>query len=186
MGEEYGETNPFLYFVNYQDPELVEAIREGRRLEFAALHRREAFPDPNDEATFQRSRLQRDLARTPGHSQLRELYRRLLQVRREEPALWPGATEVCTACDPESGWVVMDYRPTIGRAAFAGFHLGGAPTEAPAPLEGAPWRLRLATDEVAYGGPGSRAHERLTGVAGSPPRVLLPAETAVFYVSEAE
>ncbi len=185
MGEEYGETNPFLYFVSHEDTRLIDAIRRGRRQEFAALHRQEAFPDPNDELTFQRSRLHRDLGRSASQSQLRGLYRQLLQLRREEPALRPGATEVHTACDPEKGWIVMEYRPPVGRAAFAAFHLGEAPIEAPAPLVGVPWRLRLATDEAAFGGPGSQARERITGGAGSPPRVLLPAETAVFYISEA-
>ena len=38
MGEEYGETSPFLYFVSHKDPELIEMVRKGRREEFAALH----------------------------------------------------------------------------------------------------------------------------------------------------
>ena len=37
MGEEYGETAPFQYFTSHGDPELVEAVRRGRREEFAAF-----------------------------------------------------------------------------------------------------------------------------------------------------
>ena len=37
MGEEYGETAPFPYFVSHSDPDLIEAIRRGRREEFAHL-----------------------------------------------------------------------------------------------------------------------------------------------------
>ncbi len=38
MGEEYAEPNPFLYFVSHTDPDLVEAVRKGRKAEFAAFH----------------------------------------------------------------------------------------------------------------------------------------------------
>ena len=62
MGEEYGETAPFQYFVSHSDPALIEAVRQGRREEFAAFAWQGEVPDPQDEATFRRSRLNRDLA----------------------------------------------------------------------------------------------------------------------------
>ncbi len=34
MGEEYGERNPFYYFVSHLDPELNRLVREGRKREF--------------------------------------------------------------------------------------------------------------------------------------------------------
>ena len=37
MGEEYGETRPFPFFCSFSDPALIEAVRRGRREEFAAL-----------------------------------------------------------------------------------------------------------------------------------------------------
>ena len=36
MGEEYGETRPFPYFIDHADPVLIEAVREGRAEEFSA------------------------------------------------------------------------------------------------------------------------------------------------------
>ncbi len=62
MGEEWGATDPFLYFTSYPDEELAEAIREGRRSEFAGAVGftdpavRDTIPDPNDPQTFARSR----------------------------------------------------------------------------------------------------------------------------------
>ncbi len=62
MGEEFGSTQPFLYFTSYPDEALAEAVREGRRGEFADAHGfaepavRHTIPDPNDPATFERSR----------------------------------------------------------------------------------------------------------------------------------
>ena len=61
MGEEYGEEGPFQYFVSHSDPELIEAVRKGRREEFAAFRWEGEIPDPQDEATFLRSKIHLDL-----------------------------------------------------------------------------------------------------------------------------
>ncbi len=87
MGEEYGETAPFQYFTSHQDPALAEAVRRGRRKEFAAFAWAGGVPDPQDEATFQRSRLNYALRREGRHRVLREFYRELLRLRRELPPL---------------------------------------------------------------------------------------------------
>lgn len=87
MGEEYGETAPFLYFTSHHDPELVEAVREGRRREFADFAWAGEVPDPQDEDTFRRSRLNRGLRHRDRHRVLYRLYRHLLQLRRQVPAL---------------------------------------------------------------------------------------------------
>jgi len=57
MEEEFGSTQPFLYFTDYAG-ELAEAVREGRRREFAKFpafadpERRARIPDPNAAQTF--------------------------------------------------------------------------------------------------------------------------------------
>jgi maltooligosyltrehalose trehalohydrolase len=57
MGEEYGEANPFLYFIDHGDPNLVEAVREGRKREFESFGWTEVS-DPYDVATYEACRLQ--------------------------------------------------------------------------------------------------------------------------------
>ena len=52
MGEEYGETAPFQYFVSHIDEPLIEAIRKGRASEFAHFEWEGHVPDPQDEETF--------------------------------------------------------------------------------------------------------------------------------------
>ncbi|HEX4283217.1 MAG TPA: malto-oligosyltrehalose trehalohydrolase, partial [Solirubrobacteraceae bacterium] len=61
MGEEYGENAPFQFFSDHIDPDIAEATREGRRAEFAsfAAFSKEEIPDPQDRATFERSKLTR-------------------------------------------------------------------------------------------------------------------------------
>jgi maltooligosyltrehalose trehalohydrolase len=97
MGEEYGELAPFQFFTNHIDPEIAEATRTGRREEFASFS---AFggdiPDPEDPATFRRSKLSRH-----GDPGLDRLYRRLIEARKR---LGPGGfSEV--RYDEGSGWV---------------------------------------------------------------------------------
>ncbi|MDD4238784.1 MAG: malto-oligosyltrehalose trehalohydrolase [Desulfotomaculaceae bacterium] len=87
MGEEYGETAPFFYFTSHSDPDLVEAVRQGRREEFVSFGWAGDVPDPQDEATFLRSRLEHSLCRQDRHATLYRLYRELLLLRRELPEL---------------------------------------------------------------------------------------------------
>jgi maltooligosyltrehalose trehalohydrolase len=87
MGQEYGEEHPFLFFCDFSDVALRDAVREGRRREFADFQWHGEVPDPNAVETFERSRM--SWSWPPGSRQagLRELYRDLLAARRQWPAL---------------------------------------------------------------------------------------------------
>jgi maltooligosyltrehalose trehalohydrolase len=87
MGEEYGETAPFQYFTSHSDPDLIEAVRKGRREEFDDFAWQGEAPDPHDEETFRRSKLNWSLLDRDEHQGMREFYRSLLALRRETPAL---------------------------------------------------------------------------------------------------
>lgn len=87
MGEEWGESNPFLYFVSHTDPALVEAVRQGRRKEFAAFNQNGQAPDPMANATFTESKLRWNLVRQPPHQTLLRYYRTLIALRKKLPAL---------------------------------------------------------------------------------------------------
>jgi maltooligosyltrehalose trehalohydrolase len=90
MGEEYGETSPFLYFTSHSDPALAKAVSEGRKKEFIAKGAQDV-PDPQDPETFRRSKLSH--RRDGRHGKLREHYRRMLAIRRQHRDLvaagWP-------------------------------------------------------------------------------------------------
>ncbi len=81
MGEEYGETAPFQYFVDHSDPELIGAVRRGRREEFASFSWQGETPDPQDEATFRRCKLDHHQAESGRGAVLRGYYRELLRIR---------------------------------------------------------------------------------------------------------
>jgi malto-oligosyltrehalose trehalohydrolase len=83
MGEEIGATTPFLYFTDHAEP-LAEAVRQGRRKEFASFAgfaQAQDLPDPNEQKTFERSR---PTGEEPGAAEDRRLlYKHLLTLRRE-------------------------------------------------------------------------------------------------------
>ena len=87
MGEEYGETSPFQYFTSHSDKDLIEAVRNGRKEEFDDFDWKGEPPDPHDEETFHRSKLNWQLLDHDEHASLWHLYQELLRVRRETPAL---------------------------------------------------------------------------------------------------
>ena len=87
MGEEYSEPHPFLYFISHTDPELVEAVRKGRKAEFAAFHAQGEAPDPQAEETFLKSKLQWEILNQDPHQTMFRWYQALLLLRQEHPAL---------------------------------------------------------------------------------------------------
>lgn len=87
MGEEWAEPNPFQYFVSHTDPELADAVREGRKAEFASFHTEEEAPDPQAVETFNSSKLQWDLLNKEGHRQMLGFYQALIRIRKQLPAL---------------------------------------------------------------------------------------------------
>jgi maltooligosyltrehalose trehalohydrolase len=112
MGEEYGEQAPFQFFSDHIDEEIATATREGRRREFAAFAKfaGEEVPDPQDRATFERSKLTR--MRDP---QIADLYADLLRAR----AQLPRTDTVATQHDDDDRWLTVDRGPFRLCANFA-------------------------------------------------------------------
>jgi maltooligosyltrehalose trehalohydrolase len=86
MGEEWGASTPFCYFTDHQDPALAEAVRNGRRREFAAFGwKPEDIPDPQAPETFAASRLRWDERDERTHASMLRFYTDLVTLRREHP-----------------------------------------------------------------------------------------------------
>lgn len=88
MGEELGATMPFQYFTSFDDVGLAQAVRDGRRREFAGFREfsdpqaRQRIPDPNDKKTWERCKVQVD-PQDKNAMFWRDYYERLLRLRRE-------------------------------------------------------------------------------------------------------
>ena len=89
MGEEWGTERPFPFFCDF-GPELADAVRNGRRAEFARFpefhdpEQRERIPDPTAPSTFQSAKLDWACLLTGDHAERHRLYRTLLAIRHRE------------------------------------------------------------------------------------------------------
>lgn len=109
MGEEWAASSPFQYFTAHEDPKLGKAVSEGRRHEFAAFGWDPAdVPDPQDPATFQRSKLNWDELQDTPHAEMLELHKELIALRRSNPDLTDGSLEKVTVeYDEDERWLVL-------------------------------------------------------------------------------
>ena len=170
MGEEWGATTPWQFFTDHPEPELAEAVREGRAREFGGhgwvdLDGGEVtVPDPQDPATFAASVLDWSEPAQPVHARLLEWYRVLIALRRSVPDLASGdrhrtsldVHELETATDGP-GWqgVLVLHR---GDARVV-LNLAHSPAAVPVPVT-RPVRVVAAWDGGAVHAPGA-PHEPL-------------------------
>jgi maltooligosyltrehalose trehalohydrolase len=150
MGEERGERAPFQFFSDHIDKRIADATREGRRREFAAFAEfaQREVPDPQDPATFERSKLTRR-----GGGKVRALYAALLRARRELP---PGIDSV--EYSEDDGWL----RVRRGRFELACNFASRVRT---VPVNGR--KLVLATHDAQVAGGGVRLPSRAGALIAS-------------------
>ena len=152
MGEEFFETNPFLYFVSHSDPELVNAVREGRRAEFSAFHTQEPAPDPQSEQTFNASKLQWErLDLYPGATMLR-YYRRLINLRKTHPVLnYPDRLQLDVQADEHRG-ILMLHRWHQKHHILALMNFSALPAKFLIPTLGQNWHVLLSSADPQWSG----------------------------------
>lgn len=128
MGEEWGSSSPFQFFSSHPEPELARATAEGRKREFAE-HGWDAdeIPDPQDPATFERSKLNWDEVDDGDHLRLRRFYQALIGLRHTEPDLRdPWLDHLGVDFDEERKWFAM-HRGSLTIAC----NLGERPADVP-------------------------------------------------------
>ena len=95
QGEEWGASTPFYYFTAHEDPELAEAVRQGRRSEFSAFDwPAEDIPDPQSLDTFENSRLNWDEPRLKPHTEILDWHIELIRLRKTISALNDGRSDL--------------------------------------------------------------------------------------------
>lgn len=175
MGEEYDEPAPFQYFTSHSDANLVAAVREGRKREFAAFVRPgQELPDPQDEATFLRSKLNHERRIGGRHQVLWRFYQELLRLRRTLPALSEldlAATE--TQVDEASGTLWLRRRDR-GTEVMVLFNFSGEPVVRSWPLAKGTWQVLIDS-----AGPAWAAPEQAETVVQRPTILDSPGETQI-------
>jgi maltooligosyltrehalose trehalohydrolase len=188
MGEEYGETRAFPYFVDHSDPGLVESVREGRQAEFAAFDWEVEIPDPSSEETFASARPSWDWS-DERNGKLRAWYKELLRLRREVPALSRRSKELLDAetMDDERVIVVHRWADGLEGPHHGGevseilllLHFGDTRAEPRIRLPAGSWKVVLDSAARAWGGPGSILPEAVESEEGAT-AVHLTARSAVL------
>ncbi|SFA38248.1 maltooligosyl trehalose hydrolase [Rhodococcoides kroppenstedtii] len=152
MGEEFDASSPFQFFTSHPEPELGKATAEGRKAEFAS-HGWDSddIPDPQDPATFERSKLNWSEVTEGKHAALLEIYRSLLALRAARPEFTdPWLTNVRVDHDEDERWIVVHRKRvgTPGRGTALVCNLSDAPVTVP--VGGTPvlWSSETTSDRT--------------------------------------
>ena len=164
MGQEFGASSPFHYFVDFPPGKLTADIHQGRK-EFLAQFPSYASPaaqaaivDPADPSVYERSRL--DLSEREYHAEWYALHRDLLRLRREDPVIAQQAREAIDGAVLGTWAFLLRYMGHDGNDRLLLINLGGdllyqpAPEPLLAPPVGRSWSFLWSSDAPCYGGPG--------------------------------
>ena len=177
MGEEYGETAPFRYFIEHADPGLIEAVRRGRKEEFESFAWRAEPPDPQALETFEICKLQWSGLEQEPHRTMFDYYRSLIQLRKRisdvlldaassrEIRVLNDVVDVCYTFGKSSVWLLMNFATAIADLPEA--HPPGR------------WTLLIDSAGSAWSGPGSLVPKVLEGPSG--PKLRLQPRSLVLY-----
>jgi maltooligosyltrehalose trehalohydrolase len=165
MGEEYGETAPFPFFISHGDDALVEAVRRGRREEFAAFGWPGDSPDPQDERTFRSAVLRHDRREEPAGAAILAMHRQLIALRRELPRPARMDDPAYDVTIDAGGETIILTHERDGAAAVLALHFGRAPLEVEVPLSGS-WLRRFDSADERWDGPGSLMNDAIDAAGG--------------------
>ena len=152
MGEEYGETSPFLYFTSHEDKDLVEAVRRGRREESAEFGWGGDVPDPQDETTFANSKLKHQLRECLSNRALRLLYKELIRFRR---AIHLGAEAEMDITAHEEMRALTVFRKSADSHLLMIFNFSPEEIELVNAVPSGEWTRELNSADLQWLGPGS-------------------------------
>ncbi|MEO8893014.1 MAG: malto-oligosyltrehalose trehalohydrolase [Coleofasciculaceae cyanobacterium] len=179
MGEEYAEDAPFLYFVSHTDPNLITAVKEGRKKDFSAFHLEEEFDDSFSNDTFQKCVLSWEKQHEGKHKVLRELYRNLILLRKTVPALKKlDKTNLETFIIEEDKILVL-RRGSNDEQILCLFNFNETNVTFQIPFEGS-WQKILNSADEQWMGLGSTISEELT----SQQTATLVGQSFVLYESK--
>jgi maltooligosyltrehalose trehalohydrolase len=156
MGEEYGERAPFLFVTDFQDPALQAAVTRGRREEFAAFGWTGVVPDPQDPASFARSKLAWGLRAARPHRWLWEYYRTLLSARRQYPTLGVGGKRSLSARADGERMLIVLRKGADGTAAVGLLNFSAEGRTARVQAPPGQWRRLVDSGEERFGGTGPK------------------------------
>jgi len=153
MGEEYGETSPFHYFIDHGDAGLVEAVRKGRQAESRDFNWSGTMSDPFNQNTFNQSKLQWDLAQQEPHRSLLNFYQDLIRLRKSWGLSGRLKRKDIKVYDREGeDWFALEYRLSGEKHYGIVFSNSKITKEISLPFRGKKFEELLHSENQKYGG----------------------------------
>jgi len=162
MGEEYGESAPFLYFVSHSDENLIEAIRKDKQQEFKIFEGRGEFQDPQSPESFQKCKLNWEKPREGKHKILWEWHQHLIQLRRTIPALKKLDKTSLEVSSIEAEKILFLRRWTDDSQIFCILNFNKQQVDFTAALPQGNWKKILDSVDAKWMGAGSTLPEKIT------------------------
>jgi len=150
-----------MYFVSHSDPDLIQAVRAGRKEEFEAFHYDEDPPDPESAETFLRCKLNWQLRNEGKHKVLLDWYRQLIDWRKTHPALLTQDRNSIQSTSDEDKQIVIVRRASESSEAIFALNFNKSPITVTLPIQGTAYK-RLDSADAQWAGPGSQAPDDLS------------------------
>lgn len=161
MGQEYGEESPFLYFVSHEDPDLVAAVREGRKQEFTDFHLEGEYIDPQSTKAFNLSKINWQQKNENKHQVLWQFYQQLIKLRRTISALKKLDKQNLQVTAKESDRIIILHRWQDDSQIFSIFNFNEQNVELKNVFPIGKWQKILDSAEPKWLGSGSNSPEKI-------------------------
>jgi maltooligosyltrehalose trehalohydrolase len=173
MGEEYREPHPFLYFVSHTDPDLVAAVRKGRKSEFADFHAQGEAPDPQSEDTFHQSKLQWHMPDEAQHDAMLRYYKALIALRKTHPVLRSLNRESLKAITDEKTGLLILHRWHDEHHLLCLMNFSEQQQHRELPMPEQKWQQVFSSSDPQWGGKGSAKGSAAANSVSLPPESIL-------------
>lgn len=177
MGEEFAEDSPFLYFIDHGDPDLIEAVRRGRKEEFAAFHWKGDPPDPQSEETFEQSKLHWSSATQSKHAVMLQFYRDLISLRKQFPAVTSPVCQHTTVKTDREKMTLAVHRRDNEDAVMIFMNFDQQEQQGTFYKHKGDFQRVLCSADSTYSGPGAKTPEKITAESA----ITLPAHSLSLY-----
>jgi maltooligosyltrehalose trehalohydrolase len=181
MGEEMGEKTPFQYFVSFFDPELIAAVRKGRREEFSGWTWGADVPDPEAESTFLASKLDLSLKKEREQALIYRFYKQLLALRKNVPSLRVFDRDSMEVTGYQDEQVIALLRRANRSKSLTLFSISREEQEVSVPFPAGEWEKILDSAAPEWGGSGEPAPRSVTGGSSRQTLPIAPFSALVYH-----
>jgi maltooligosyltrehalose trehalohydrolase len=150
MGEEYGETAPFLFFTDFQDPKLIAGVREGRKREFTAFRWRGEPADPQSLGTYEKSKVDWRLRQSEKGKKMLGYFRGLLELRKS-PLFHPQKNRQVKNAQTKQDKILFVQKQNQTSQGIIAANFSGSPLKTTFPYEGVYKKIFDSSAEVWNG-----------------------------------